>query len=89
MAKYQRTRFRQNYDEIRSFIESETTPFGNTSQTNKKKRQHRALTDLEYFARTYFPHHLTEGLSVMHHELYAKFQLDGLCCTSSAHYCSV
>jgi predicted phage terminase large subunit-like protein len=68
MAGLQRTR--QGYHEIRTLIESAVTPFGDKSPRQKQKRIERALTELAFFARTYFPHHLTEAPSAMHEELY-------------------
>ncbi len=67
-------RIKQGYDEIRSLIQSAITPFGKSSQAEKKERIERALGELQFFATTYFPHHLTEEPSVMHQALYEKFQ---------------
>ena len=71
MAGLQRAR--RGYHEIRTLIQSAVTPFGGGSPVQKQKRIERALTDLQFFAKTYFPHHLTETSSVMHEELYETF----------------
>jgi len=71
MAGTQRTR--QGYHEIRTLIQTAVTAFSNNSPEQKQERIERAITELEYFARTYFPHHLTEKPSPMHHHLYEKF----------------
>jgi predicted phage terminase large subunit-like protein len=68
MAGSQRTR--QSYQEIRTLIQAAVTPFGDETPAQKQKRIASALSELAFFARTYFPHHLTEKPSVMHEELY-------------------
>ena len=66
-------RTRQGYHEIRTLIQTAVTAFGDNSPGQKQERIERAITELAYFAQTYFPHHLTEKPSPMHHQLYEKF----------------
>jgi len=72
MAVFKRAR--RGYHEIRTLIESAVTPFRDNAPDKKQKRIERAVTELAFFARTYFSHHLTEKPSVMHEELYEIFR---------------
>lgn len=40
---------------------------------NRNPRE-KALNDLKFFAKHYFPHHLTENGSAMHEEMFSRFQ---------------
>lgn len=72
MAGSKRTQ--QGYNEIRGLIESAATPFRENAEAEKEKRVQRALGELQFFAKTYFPHYLTAEPSIMHLALYEKFQ---------------
>ena len=74
MAGNQRGKLVTGYEEIRQFVKTTATPFGKISKEKKKSRKKRALTDLKYFAKIYFPHHLTGKNSAMHLDLYERFQ---------------
>ncbi len=74
MATTGRSKLASGNASIRAVIESSVGAFGESSAEEKEKRKEKALTDLFYFARTYFPHHITEKPSVMHRELYASYQ---------------
>lgn len=74
MAGSKNARLGKSYDEIRNFLSKANAPFGQTSPGAKKARKERAVAELMYFAKTYFPHHLTDKPSPMHEELYKNFQ---------------
>ncbi|MBI5427269.1 MAG: phage terminase large subunit [Nitrospinae bacterium] len=64
----------RGYAGIRAAIAGAVSPFGRCTETQKNRRRERALTDLQFFAETYFPHYLTHPPSLLHRELYRRFQ---------------
>jgi len=60
-------------EELRKKILAELAPFASSSPEERNKRIESARDNLESFALTYFPHHLHDKPSQMHHELYAKY----------------
>ncbi|MBI4389144.1 MAG: hypothetical protein HY580_03105, partial [Nitrospinae bacterium] len=62
------------YAEIRAAIAGATAPSGRGSEARKNRRRERALTDLQFFAETYFPHYLAAPPSKMHLALYETYQ---------------
>ena len=74
MVEFQRTKLSRGYGEILQLVKTAVSPFAKTSKEEKENRRRRAETDLSYFARTYFPHHLSEKGSAMHEHLLSSFE---------------
>ncbi len=55
-------------------IKESLKPFGKRSNEQKERHKEKALNDLKFFAKHYFPHHLTENCSAMHKEMFLHFQ---------------
>ncbi len=65
-AALSETRFEREARELRLSIQKATTPFENDTAEKKKARIEQARGDRDYFARTYFPHKLTEKTPEFH-----------------------
>lgn len=65
----------RNYDkEIMKLIDRiklEAKPFEDSDPVSIQKRKSKALADYKYFAKTYFPHHITRDFGEFHDELIA------------------
>jgi predicted phage terminase large subunit-like protein len=62
-------RLDKKLDVIRDKISAATSPL---SEAEKEQRLELAKTDMEYFAKTYFPHYIRSESSAMHRYLYRK-----------------
>lgn len=58
-------------NEFRAQIEAEVDGFS-PSEAERKARVDKANTDLEFFARTYFPHYIKHANAVLHDFLYSR-----------------
>lgn len=64
----------RRFAEIRALIATVSTAFGKVRVDDKVSRRKKAISDLRYFAETYFPHYLSAPASAMHKEFFRRFQ---------------
>lgn len=64
----------RGYAGIRAAIGRAVSPFPKNRKEDIRRRRDRALKSLPWFAKTYFPHYLTDPPSIMHQALYATYQ---------------
>jgi len=56
---------------LRQRIESQVDGFDSSAKASEKRKE-RAAKDLGYFARTYFPHYVSGGASILHEYLFDR-----------------
>ncbi len=64
----------KGYEGIRAEISASLQPFAQNRESEKRSRRTRALKDLHFFAKAYFPHYLNAGPSALHFHLYEEYR---------------
>jgi hypothetical protein len=72
--KFTKAEFQRRADEILGRLFREVTAFGDVSESAKKARRTRSMSDPFAFFTTYLPHYFTNDFAPFHRELVALLE---------------